>query len=84
MVGDNAIVYSMKDALFLNNLELWIDEVISRDGLTDEQIIAKVNENFRRSIRANIEYHTRMAIEKVDGINNRHTLMAEIYKQMIV
>lgn len=50
----------MKNSIFLNNLEGWIDETISRSGLAEEELVKRLKSSFQRSIQANIEYHLLM------------------------
>jgi hypothetical protein len=81
---DDLTLTGMQNSLFLDHLEKWIDDVISQDGLTDIQIIAKVKESFNRSMKANIDYHNNMAKNTDTDINiKRHTLMAEIYEGLL-
>lgn len=77
----------IQHSLFLNNLEEWIDEVISRDGLTDKKIIENVRESFERSIQANIDHHSFLA-KNTNGngdsrLANRHKLMAQVYQSLL-
>ena len=77
------MAYSMRDSLYLNNLELCIDEVILQDGLSDRQITKKIRSNFRRSIQANIDFHAQMAKHNKIGDPRHHRLMASIYREML-
>jgi hypothetical protein len=73
----------MNQSLFLNNLELWIDEIISGDGLADKELIEKVRGKFELAMQANITHHRYMA-KNGDGITmDRHRLMAEIYETLL-
>ena len=78
---------STKSSVFLNGLEKWIDEVISRDGASDKQIIQEINKSLARSFRANIEHHSFMAQNASNfgekSTANRHKLMAEIYQSLL-
>jgi hypothetical protein len=78
---------SMKSSVFLNSLEKWIDEVISRDGLTDKLIIQEINENLARSLCANFEHHSFMFKSASNrgekSTADRHKLMAEIYQSLL-
>jgi hypothetical protein len=48
---------AMRNSLFLNNLEQWIDDIISQDGLADKELIKTIKDRFQRSMQANIEHH---------------------------
>lgn len=72
-----------KNAIFLNNLEQWIDDVIMQDGLTDDQIVVKVTGSFQRSMQANVDFHEKVANDSgSDGNKRRHKILVEIYKQL--
>ena len=79
---------AIRNSLFLNNLELWIDEIISQDGLADKELIKTIMERFQRSMQANIEHHRFMmnnAKEKADQTTeHRHKLMVEVYKSLLI
>jgi hypothetical protein len=73
--------------LFLNNLEKWIDEIISQDGLADKELIKTIKERFQRSLQANIEHH-RFMMTYSNGDNDkkradRHKLMADVYQALL-
>jgi hypothetical protein len=76
-----------RNSIFLNNLEQWIDEIISQDGLADRELIRTIKERFERSIRANISHHefmTNNAKENHDGGRaDRHRLMADVYRALL-
>jgi hypothetical protein len=77
----------MKNSLFLNNLELWIDEIISQDGLADKELIKTIRGRFERSIQANIDHHKFMmnnAKENRDQKTaDRQRLMADVYQALL-
>jgi low affinity Fe/Cu permease len=56
----------MKHAVFLNNLEGWIDEIISQDGLADKELIRTIKERYERSIQANIDHYNYLAKNDMD------------------
>jgi hypothetical protein len=76
-----------RSAVFLNNLEGWLDEIVSRDGLADKELIKMIREKFECSLQANIDHHRFMmncASENGDQVKgNRHKLMAEIYQELL-
>lgn len=75
----------MKHSIFLNNLEGWIDEVISQDDLADKELIRTIKDRFEHSIQANIDYHKFMisAKENRNKTADRHRLMAEVYESLL-
>jgi hypothetical protein len=81
--ADDAIGNSaMRNSLFMNNLEGWIDEIICQDGLTDKALVKTIKERFQRSMQANIDHHEfMMNNENGDVIRaDRHKLMVEVYR----
>lgn len=86
--SDNAIANgAIRNSLFLNNLEGWIDEIISQDGLVDKELIRTIKERFERSMRANIEHHKFMmggAKKNNDKkLADRHKLMVHVYQELL-
>ena len=82
-IGNSA----MRNSLFLNNLEHWIDEIISQDGLADKELIKAIKERYQRSMQANIDHHRFMTTSS-NGIGDqkradRHKLMAEVYQALL-
>jgi hypothetical protein len=79
---------AMRNSLFLNNLEGWIGEIISQDGLADKELIMTIKERFQRSMQANIEHHKFMmnsANENDDQKTaDRHKLMADVYQALLI
>ena len=73
---------AMRNSLFLNNLEQWIDDIISQNGLADKELIKTIKERFQRSMQANIEHHQCMiksANENDDQASERrHKLMVSL------
>lgn len=78
---------SMKQSLFLSNLEQWIEEVISQDELTDRELIKTIKEKFGRTMQANIQYHKFMMYNAKENNDKKradhHKLMAEIYQSLL-
>jgi hypothetical protein len=76
----------MTQSLFLSNLEQWIVEKVSEDGLADRELVKAVKEKFRRSIDANVTYHKYMMKNAIansePSIEHHHKLMMEIYKSL--
>ncbi len=76
-----------KYSVYLNDVEKWIDAAISRDGsTTDDELIRKAVDSFKRSIQANVEYHELMVNNSHMGGNgnkSQHSLMVEIYKGIL-
>ena len=74
-------------SLFLVNLERWIDEIISRDGVADKELIKTVKDNFERAMQANITYYRYMEKNKKENgeqnMAERYRLMAEIYQSLL-
>jgi hypothetical protein len=84
---DSIVNGAMRNSLFLNNLEKWIDEIISKDGLADKELIETIKKRFHGSIQANIDHHRFMmtsARENGDQEKgDRHRLMVEIYQELL-
>jgi hypothetical protein len=74
---------AMRNSLFLNNLEGWIEDVISQNGLADKELIKTIKERFQRSMQANIDYHRFMMNSTNENDDqktaDRHKLMADVY-----
>lgn len=84
---DRIAISATRNSAFLNNLEQWIDEVISQDGLADTELIKTIKERFEHSIQANIEHH-RFMMKNANENNekeraDRHRLMAEVYQSIL-
>lgn len=76
----------MKNSVFLNNLEGWIDELISKDGLADKELVKMIKQKFECAMQANINYHTFMmdnARADDHGNGERHKLMVAIYQELL-
>ncbi|MGI0049356.1 MAG: hypothetical protein ACREAW_07430 [Nitrososphaera sp.] len=77
----------MKHSVFLKNLEGWIDEIISQDGLGDKELIRTIKERYERSIQANIDHYNYLAknAKENDDIGNeeRHKLMVRVYQELL-
>jgi hypothetical protein len=80
---DEMLGSCMKNSLFLNNLEGWIDEVISRNGLADEALVKQLKSSFQRSIQANVEYHLAMGKDAKGTKADRHRIMAKVYQELL-
>jgi hypothetical protein len=84
-VGD--MKSAISNSLFLNNLEHWIDDIISQDGLAEKDLIRTIKEKFERSLQANIQHHQFMmksATENDDQIRaDRHKLIANVYQALL-
>ena len=72
----------MKHSVFLNNLEGWINGIISQDGLGDKELIRTIKERYERSIQANIDHYKYMAKNHI-GQEERHRLMARVYRELL-
>jgi hypothetical protein len=82
-VKDRILEGGVKYCIFLNNLEGWIDEVISRNGLAEHELVKLSKNGYERSIQVNIDYHTHM-IERANGdIADRHRIMAKVYQELL-
>jgi hypothetical protein len=77
----------MKHSVFLNNLEGWIDEIISQDGLADKELIRTIKERYERSIRANIDHYNYLAKNAKENDDSqteeRHKLMVRVYQELL-
>jgi len=80
---DEILETGMKNSIFLNNLEGWIDETISRSGLAEEELVKRLKSSFQRSIRANIEYHLLMLSDALGVMADRHRIMAKVYEGLL-
>jgi len=49
---DEILESGIKNSIFLNNLEGWIDEAISKNGLAEEELVKLLKSSFQRSIQA--------------------------------
>jgi hypothetical protein len=78
---------AMRNSLFLSNLEGWIEEKISQNGLADKEMIKTIKERFQRSLQANVEHHKFMMINANENDDqkraHRHKLMADVYKALL-
>jgi hypothetical protein len=82
-VKDRFLEEGMKHSVFLNNLEGWIDEVISRDGLAEHELVRQLKNGYERSIRANIYYHVEMIEHAKGDMAIRHRIMAKVYQELL-
>ena len=73
----------MYNSIFLKNLERWIDEIVTRDGLTDRELIRTIKGKFELAIQSNIEHHRFMAKNAGAEYAERHQLMADIYESLL-
>ncbi|HUG96687.1 MAG TPA: hypothetical protein VMJ94_04040 [Nitrososphaera sp.] len=77
----------MKHSIFLNNLEQWVDGIISRDGLADKELIRTIKERFESSIQVNVDHHKFMmnnAKENHDQrMADRQRLVTEVYQSLL-
>jgi hypothetical protein len=68
-------------------LEQWIDATISKDGLAEQDLIARIKESYRRSLQANIVHHATLAkslqATGEEKSSKRHALLANVYKALI-
>ena len=76
---------SAKLTLLLSSLENYVREVVSSDhGMNQEEMLSMIQENFQRSMQANIQYHSDLAQidQKVGDVKSEtfHKLMAQMYK----
>jgi hypothetical protein len=76
-----------KYATFLNNLEQWIDATILQDGISEEQVIMRIKDSYKRSLQANIDYHSQLAKTSKEagehGALKRHTMFINVYKALL-
>jgi hypothetical protein len=68
-------------------LESWIDATVAQDGMSQEALIIRIKESYRRSLQANIDYHSMMA-ERCKaageaGAEKRHTTLMNVYMALI-
>ena len=82
-IGNGAV----RNSLFLNNLEGWIDEIICQDGRADKELIKTIKDRFQHSMQANIEHH-RFMMKSTYGNDDqkkgdRHRLMADTYQALL-
>jgi hypothetical protein len=80
---DEILESGMKNSNFLNNLEAWIDEAISRDGLAEEELVKQLKSSFQRSIQANVEYHLLMVKDAKGIMTDRHRITAKVYQELL-
>jgi hypothetical protein len=77
----------MRRSIFLNNLELWIDEIISQDGLAERELIKTIKERFQHSMQANIDHHKFMMTNAIENNDQKkadqHKLMADVYQALL-
>jgi hypothetical protein len=73
----------MYDSIFLRNLEKWIDQIISRDGVSDKQHIVRIRDKFELAMRANIRYHTEMSEGGNVALSEYHKLVAKVYESLL-
>lgn len=80
------IIRAEKYATFLNNLEKWVEATIMQNSIDDE-VIKRVKDSYRRSLRANIEYYDLMAKAMTDSgeksAEKRYIRMAKVYRGLI-
>jgi hypothetical protein len=79
---------SAKLSILLRSFEDYVNEVVANNhGMKQEEMPKIVIDNFRRSIQANVDFHTELAHvnEKDDDVANSsyHKVMAEIYRFLI-
>lgn len=82
LAKDENLEGGMKQSIFLRNLKEWIEEIVSRDGLADRDLVKEIKQKFELAMQANIEYHKFMA-KNVGEEVVRHDLMVEIYKSLL-
>jgi hypothetical protein len=83
---DRVAISAATNSVFLNNLEEWIDEIISQNSQANKELLRTIKQRFERSIQANIEYHRFMI--SANGTDDqeradRHKLMADVYKALL-
>ena len=88
LLDDNQAQRSYKNSLFLQSFESYISEVAtSNHGMKYEEMARIVQENFQRSVLANVQFHTELAKgdEKLgDTVNaSYHHAMAHVYKTFL-
>jgi hypothetical protein len=68
-------------------LEQWIDATISKDGMSEQQLIVSIKESHHRSLQANIDHHVTLAkglqAAGEEKSSKRHALLANVYKALI-
>ena len=84
---DRAIRRSAKLTALLRSFE-YINEVVSSNhGMKPEEMVKIVNESFRRSIQASVQYHSVFAQEEEkqgDTIKaNYHKAMIDVYMSLL-
>jgi uncharacterized protein YeeX (DUF496 family) len=73
----------MKRSVFLNNLEEWIDEVISRYELGENQLVMHLKNGYEHSIQTSIDYQAAMIEHAKDDIADRYKIMAKVYQELL-
>jgi hypothetical protein len=81
------IIRAEKYAMFLNNLEKWVEATIMQNSIEDEEVIRRVKDSYRRSLQANVEYYDLMAKTMTDSgeksAEKRYIRMAKVYRALI-
>lgn len=76
-----------KYATFLNNLEKWVETTIVQNSISDEEVIRRVKDSYRRSLEANIEYYDAMAKATEESgeksAEKRYIRMAKVYRALL-
>ena len=81
------IIRAEKYATFLNNLEKWVEAHMAQDNMSEEEVIRRVKDSYRRSLQANIDFYDVMAkTTKEKGLAElaeRYAVMANVYRALI-
>jgi hypothetical protein len=83
---ENAKRRSRKLSALLVGLEDYVNEVVmSNHGMKHEEMVRIVQDNFNRSIQANVDFHGEMArLEKDDvAFESYHKVMADAYRSLL-
>jgi len=85
---EKAIRRSAKLTSLSQSYEDYIKEILSTTAAMKQQdVVRMVRDNIKRSIHANIQYHTEMAQEHDKMINSfkatYHRIVAEVYRSLL-
>jgi hypothetical protein len=85
---ENAARRSSKLTVALRSFEDYVSEVVmSNHGMKQDEMVRIVQDNFRRSVQANVNYHEELAhaFDKDQELAsaNYHKIMAEVYRSLL-
>jgi len=79
---------AMKFTALMQSFEEYVNEVVaSNHGMKQEDVPKIVIDNFQRSMKANVDFHTELAIKNEDAGQTAkatyHKVMAQTYKSFM-